>query len=61
MFRDLGYYWLRLGIYIALAISLATVFNDLDKSNGSIQVINNMKVYIEHNTICHSHTLYYIN
>ncbi|CAL5213627.1 unnamed protein product [Lathyrus oleraceus] len=37
MFRDLGYYWLRLGIYIALAISLATVFNDLDKSYGSIQ------------------------
>ncbi|KAI5385965.1 ABC transporter G family member 1 isoform X1 [Lathyrus oleraceus] len=37
MFRDLGYYWLRLGIYIALAISLATVFNNLDKSYGSIQ------------------------
>ncbi|XP_058758834.1 ABC transporter G family member 1-like [Vicia villosa] len=37
MFRDLGYYWLRLGIYIALAISLATVFNNLDKSFGSIQ------------------------
>ncbi|KAJ1402225.1 P-loop containing nucleoside triphosphate hydrolase [Sesbania bispinosa] len=37
MFRDLGYYWLRLAIYIALAICLATVFYDLDKSNGSIQ------------------------
>jgi hypothetical protein len=41
MFRDLGYYWLRLGIYIALCISSATIFNGLDKSYGSIQVINN--------------------
>ncbi|KAK2437329.1 ABC transporter G family member [Trifolium repens] len=37
MFRDLGYYWLRLGIYIALCISSATIFNGLDKSYGSIQ------------------------
>ncbi|XP_004504817.1 ABC transporter G family member 1-like [Cicer arietinum] len=37
MFRDLGYYWLRLGIYVALATSLATVFYDLGTSYGSIQ------------------------
>ncbi|KAK7252305.1 hypothetical protein RIF29_36151 [Crotalaria pallida] len=37
MFRDLGYYWLRLAIYVALAISIATVFYDLGTSNGSIQ------------------------
>ncbi|XP_027347919.1 ABC transporter G family member 11-like [Abrus precatorius] len=37
MFRDLGYYWLRLAIYIALAISLATIFYDLDTSYRSIQ------------------------
>ncbi|KAI4296391.1 hypothetical protein L6164_036354 [Bauhinia variegata] len=37
MYRDLGYYWLRLGIYIALAISMATVFYDLGTSYTSIQ------------------------
>ncbi|KAL9329173.1 hypothetical protein ACSQ67_004176 [Phaseolus vulgaris] len=37
MYRDLGYYWLRLGIYIALAISLATIFYDLGTSQRSIQ------------------------
>ena len=39
MFRDLGYYWLRLAIYVAIAIGLATVFNDVGYSYGSIQVI----------------------
>ncbi|XP_061349745.1 ABC transporter G family member 1-like isoform X1 [Gastrolobium bilobum] len=37
MFRDLGYYWLRLAIYVALALSLGTVFYNLDTSNGSIK------------------------
>ncbi|KAL1328108.1 hypothetical protein AAHE18_13G350500 [Arachis hypogaea] len=37
MFRDLGYYWLRLGIYIALAIATATVFYDLGTSFSTIQ------------------------
>ncbi|KAK7363119.1 hypothetical protein VNO77_05249 [Canavalia gladiata] len=37
MFRDVGYYWLRLAIYIALAISLATIFYDLGTSYRSIQ------------------------
>ncbi|KAL5054547.1 hypothetical protein RYX36_035229 [Vicia faba] len=38
MFRDLGYYWLRLGIYIALALSLGTVFYDFGTSYASIKV-----------------------
>ena len=38
MYRDLGYYWLRLVIYIALAITLATVFYDLGTSYDSIKV-----------------------
>lgn len=38
MFRDVGYYWLRLVIYVALAISLATVYYDLGMSYDSIQV-----------------------
>ncbi|WVZ24093.1 hypothetical protein V8G54_002637 [Vigna mungo] len=37
MYRDLGYYWLRLAIYVALAISLATIFYDLGTSHRSIQ------------------------
>ncbi|MED6125857.1 hypothetical protein PIB30_072542 [Stylosanthes scabra] len=37
MSRDLGYYWLRLAIYIALAISLATVFYRLDTTYASIK------------------------
>jgi len=38
MYRDLGYYWLRLAIYIALAITLATVFYNLGTSYDSIKV-----------------------
>ncbi|KAJ1377801.1 P-loop containing nucleoside triphosphate hydrolase, partial [Sesbania bispinosa] len=37
MFRDIGYYWLRLVIYVALAISLGTVFYDLGTSYDSIK------------------------
>ncbi|XP_028753105.1 ABC transporter G family member 11-like [Neltuma alba] len=37
MRRDLGYYWLRLIIYIAVALGLATVFYDLGMSTVSIQ------------------------
>ncbi|KAK7319443.1 hypothetical protein RJT34_04164 [Clitoria ternatea] len=37
MYRDLGYYWLRLVIYIALAISLATIFYDLHTNFRSIE------------------------
>ncbi|RHN60521.1 putative taurine-transporting ATPase [Medicago truncatula] len=37
MFRDLGYYWLRFGIYVALAISLGTVYYDLGTNYGSIK------------------------
>ena len=38
MYRDIGYYWLRLAIYVALAIGLATVFYDVGSSYGSIEV-----------------------
>ena len=38
MCRDLGYYWLRLVIYIAVAFGLATVFCGLGKSYSSIRV-----------------------
>ncbi|KAK9678597.1 hypothetical protein RND81_11G222000 [Saponaria officinalis] len=38
MYRDLGYYWLRLGVYIALCICVGTIFHDIGHSYGSIQV-----------------------
>ncbi|KAK7252308.1 hypothetical protein RIF29_36157 [Crotalaria pallida] len=42
MYRDLGYYWLRLAIYVALAISLGTMFYDVferERLNGHYGVI----------------------
>ncbi|KAI9095694.1 hypothetical protein K1719_026254 [Acacia pycnantha] len=35
MRRDVGYYWLRLVIYVAVALGLGTVFYDLGMSEGS--------------------------
>ncbi|XP_050894622.1 ABC transporter G family member 1 [Lathyrus oleraceus] len=46
MFRDLGYYWLRLGIYIALALSLGTVFYDFGTSYASIKDRGSLLSYI---------------
>ncbi|KAK7319444.1 hypothetical protein RJT34_04165 [Clitoria ternatea] len=37
MYRDLGYYWLRFVIYVALAIALATIYYDLGNSYDSIK------------------------
>jgi hypothetical protein len=42
MYRDVGYYWLRLAIYVALSLGLATLFYDLGSSYGSIQVIQSL-------------------
>ncbi|CAM0909338.1 unnamed protein product [Alopecurus aequalis] len=38
MYRDLGYYWLRFGIYVALCLCCGTIFYDIGHSYGSIQV-----------------------
>lgn len=38
MYRDPGYYWLRLVIYIALGFGLGTVFCDIGFGDSSIQV-----------------------
>ncbi|BAT73944.1 hypothetical protein LR48_Vigan01g082400 [Vigna angularis] len=46
MFRDLGYYWLRLVIYIALGISLATVFHNLGTSYDSIKDRGSLVAFI---------------
>ncbi|KAL1833594.1 hypothetical protein ACET3Z_003245 [Daucus carota] len=37
MFRDLGYYWLRFVIYLALCVSIGSVFHDIGHTYGSIQ------------------------
>ncbi|CAJ1936078.1 unnamed protein product [Sphenostylis stenocarpa] len=46
MYRDLGYYWLRLAIYVALAISLATIFYNLGTSYDSIKDRGSLVAYI---------------
>lgn len=38
MYRDVGYYWLRLFIYGALAISLGTIFYGIGSSKISAEV-----------------------
>ena len=40
MYRDLGYYWLRLAIYIALCLCVGTIFYDVGFTFGSIQVMD---------------------
>uniref|UniRef100_A0A7C8YK39 ABC transporter domain-containing protein n=2 Tax=Opuntia streptacantha TaxID=393608 RepID=A0A7C8YK39_OPUST len=37
MYRDLGYYWLRLAIYVGLCLCLGTIFYDVGHSYQSIQ------------------------
>ncbi|XP_058191938.1 ABC transporter G family member 1-like isoform X1 [Rhododendron vialii] len=37
MSRDVGYYWLRLAMYIALAVGLGTLYYDVGTSYSSIQ------------------------
>ncbi|KAK7363116.1 hypothetical protein VNO77_05246 [Canavalia gladiata] len=46
MYRDLGYYWLRLAIYVALAITLATIFYDLGTSYDSIKDRGSLVAFI---------------
>ena len=38
MYRDLGYYWLRLIIYIAIGLGLGLVFFNVGHTYASIQV-----------------------
>lgn len=38
MHRDLGYYWLRLAVYLMLGICIGTLFHNIGHSYGSIQV-----------------------
>ncbi|XAR49466.1 Taurine-transporting ATPase [Bertholletia excelsa] len=46
MCRDLGYYWLRLVIYIGLALGLGTIFYNLGSSYSSIQARGSMLMFV---------------
>ncbi|KAF5191858.1 Abc transporter g family member, partial [Thalictrum thalictroides] len=46
MYRDLGYYWLRLAIYIALCLCVGTIFYDIGLSYGSIQARGAMLMFV---------------
>ncbi|KAK9286567.1 hypothetical protein L1049_014966 [Liquidambar formosana] len=46
MFRDVGYYWLRLAIYVSLALALATEFYNLGFSYGSIQARGSLLMFV---------------
>ncbi|KAL9343228.1 hypothetical protein Peur_063659 [Populus x canadensis] len=46
MYRDLGYYWLRLAIYIALCSGLGSVFYDIGSGYSSIQASKRFTAYV---------------
>ncbi|GMJ12916.1 ARABIDOPSIS THALIANA WHITE-BROWN COMPLEX HOMOLOG PROTEIN 11, CUTICULAR DEFECT AND ORGAN FUSION 1 [Hibiscus trionum] len=46
MSRDLGYYWMRLCIYIALAVVLGTVFSRIGMDDGSIQARGSLIMFV---------------
>ncbi|KAJ8628654.1 hypothetical protein MRB53_021977 [Persea americana] len=46
MYRDLGYYWLRLGIYIALCLCVGTIYYDIGSDFGSIQARGSMLMFV---------------
>lgn len=46
MYRDLGYYWLRFAIYIALCLCVGTIFHDVGHGYGSIQARGSMLMFI---------------
>ncbi|KAF3675987.1 hypothetical protein FXO38_04515 [Capsicum annuum] len=46
MYRDLGYYWLRFLIYLALCLCIGTVFHEIGSGYGSIQARSSMLVFV---------------
>ncbi|KAH9712936.1 hypothetical protein KPL71_020187 [Citrus sinensis] len=46
MYRDLGYYWLRFAIYVALGLCIGTIFHNIGSSYGSIQARGSMLMYV---------------
>ncbi|KAI3715845.1 hypothetical protein L6452_22833 [Arctium lappa] len=46
MYRDVGYYWLRLGIYIALGFALGTVFYNIGFGFGSLNARLSLLMFV---------------
>nr|XP_043638291.1 ABC transporter G family member 1-like [Erigeron canadensis] len=46
MYRDLGYYWLRFAIYLALSLCLGTLFYDIGLSSSSIQARSSVLMFV---------------
>uniref|UniRef100_A0A2P2IQY5 ABC transporter domain-containing protein n=2 Tax=Rhizophora mucronata TaxID=61149 RepID=A0A2P2IQY5_RHIMU len=46
MHRDKGYYWLRLVIYIAVAIGLATVFYEKESNQNEIEARSSLLMFV---------------
>ncbi|KAK1417607.1 hypothetical protein QVD17_26737 [Tagetes erecta] len=46
MYRDIGYYWLRLGIYIFLSFAVGTVFYDLGTGFDSLNARISMLMFV---------------
>ncbi|KAJ4951431.1 hypothetical protein NE237_028263 [Protea cynaroides] len=46
MFRDLGYYWLRFGIYVVLCLCVGTIYYDIGHTYGSIQARGSMLMFV---------------
>ncbi|RZC89636.1 hypothetical protein C5167_027180 [Papaver somniferum] len=46
MNRDLGYYWMRLGIYISICVCLGTIFYDIGHTFDSIQARGSMLMFV---------------
>ncbi|GER30069.1 ABC transporter, partial [Striga asiatica] len=46
MYRDLGYYWLRLAIYIALCTGLGSVFYNIGNSYNSIHERGSLLMFV---------------
>ncbi|KAL5727354.1 ATP-binding cassette sub- G member 1 [Ranunculus cassubicifolius] len=46
MYRDVGYYWLRLAIYVALCLCVGTIYYDIGHSYGSIQARGAMLMFV---------------
>ncbi|GFP86771.1 ABC transporter g family member 11 [Phtheirospermum japonicum] len=46
MYRDLGYYWLRLAIYIALGFGLGSVFYDVENNYSSVHERGSLLMFV---------------
>ncbi|KAI3873926.1 hypothetical protein MKW98_001575 [Papaver atlanticum] len=46
MYSDLGYYWLRLGIYVSLCLCIGTMFYDIGHDTGSVKARGAMLMFV---------------